>query len=513
MKARTMKTTLFVLAALSGAGVFSSCGKTAAPDQLTTELLPVPGNPLVSFRILTRIGSIEDPTGKDGLCRLTWNMLTDGGSRLRSAEEISRALFPMAASVSLGLDKELAVFSATVHTDNLRAFYAVFKDMLLDPGFREADFDRLKSAQLAFVEKTLVGNMDEQLGKEILNLMIYDGHPYGRNDSGTVESIKGLTLEDAKEFYRQNFVRGNIVVGLAGGYPEGFPQQVMKDFEKLPAGFTPRIPLPEPREPRGLEFVLAEKDTPGTAISMGFPVALTKADKDFFALWIAGSHFGEHRQHVSLLFQKIREERGQNYGDYAYVEHFVQGRDKFPAPNHARRQQYFSIWLRPLPNANRHFVIRQALRELKRLVDEGISEERFQLVRTYLLNYTKLYAQTLDERLGWRMDSRFYGYDDFLTEAAKILPTLTRSDVNAAIKKYLQANHVEIAVITPNAAALKEDLVTGRPSPIRYANSNMPAEVLEEDKVIQAYPLDVDPENVRIAAATEFFKKSGIPGR
>jgi len=41
----------------------------------------------------------------------------------------------------------------------------------------------------------------------------------------------------------------------------------------------------------------------------------------------------------------------------------------------------------------------------------------------------------------------------------------------------------------------------------------MPAEVLEEDKVIQAYPLDVDPENIRIAAATEFFKKSGIPGR
>jgi zinc protease len=77
----------------------------------------------------------------------------------------------------------------------------------------------------------------------------------------------------------------------------------------------------------------------------------------------------------------------------------------------------------------------------------------------------------------------------------------------------LQAENVEIAVITPNAAGLKDDLVSNRPSPIRYANPNMPAAILEEDRVIQAYPLAVSPENVRIAPAAEFFKTSGIPGR
>jgi len=511
MKGLPMKAVFLCLVSLAGTALLTSCVKSIGPDQITTELLPVSDSPLVSFRILTKIGAAEDPTGKDGLSRLTWSLLAEGGSRLRSAEEISRAFFPMAAGISLSLDKEMAVFSATIHKDNLRTFYAIFKDMLLDPGFQADDFDRLKSAQLAFVEKTLIGNMDEQFGKEILNLMIYVGHPYGRTDSGTVETVGGLTLDDAKEFYREHFVRGNLTIGLSGGYPEGFPEEVRKDFEKLPAGFTPRLAFPPARAPRGLEFVLAEKDTPGTAISMGFPVSITKADKDFFALWIAGAHFGEHRQHVSLLFQKIREERGQNYGDYAYIEHFVQGRDKFPAPNCARQQQYFSIWIRPLPNSNRHFVIRQALRELKRLVDEGLSEERFQLVRTYLLNYTKLYAQTLDERLGWRMDSRYYGYDDFLAEAANVLPTLTRNDVNAAVKKYLQATNVHIAVITPNAEAFKEDLVSNKPSPIQYANPNMPAEVINEDTVIQIYTLDVKPENVRVVSAGEFFRQPGIP--
>jgi zinc protease len=383
--------------------------------------------------------------------------------------------------------------------------------MLLDPGFREADFNRLKTDQLNFLEKTLVNNMDEQLGKEILGLMLYSGHPYRHQPAGTVESVNGLTLDDVLAFGKDQLVRGNVTLGLAGGFPADFAARMAADFGKLPAGFTPRLRLPEQRPPAGLEFVIAEKETPATAISLGFPVALNRSSDDFFALWIAGSHFGEHRQHVSHLFQKIREERGQNYGDYAYIEHFIQGRDKFPATNICRQQQYFSIWIRPVANANRHFVIRQALRELRRLVDEGISEERFALVRTYLLNYTRLYAQTLSERLGWQMDSHYYGYRDFLAEARTRLRRLTRDDVNRAIKKYLNPDNISIAVITEDGEGLKAALVENASSPITYANPNMPQAVLDEDKIIQEYRLQVRPENIRVIPAGEFFKKPGLP--
>ena len=259
-----------------------------------------------------------------------------------------------------------------------------------------------------------------------------------------------------------------------------------------------------------LEVVIADKQTPATAISIGFPVSLSKADDDFFALWIAVAHFGEHRQRLSLLFQKIREERGQNYGDYAYADHFIQGRRKFPAQNYCRQHQYFSIWIRPLINSNRHFALRQAMFELKKLVEEGIPKERFELARTYLLNYTRLYAQTLSEILGWKMDSKYYGYNDFLAEVQKRLPKITHEDVNRAIKKYLNTKNCYIALITQDANSLKEALVNNTPSPITYAGAK-PDEVLEEDKVYQVFPLDVKPENVRIALATSFFQKRGVP--
>jgi zinc protease len=491
---------------------FMSCFREN-PKELTSEVLPVQNYPMVSFRILLKVGSAHDPAGKEGLARLVGSMLAGGGSATMTAGEIAARFFPMAAGVSLIADKEMTIFSGTVHLDNLERYYALLKDMLLNPGFRQEDFDRLKADQLDFLDKTLVSDDDETLGKEILNLVLYEGHPYGHHEAGTVASVGRLTLEDVKAFYKEHFVQGNVLIGLGGGYPENFLARVLADFKKLPEGFTPALNLPQPRPPRGYEFVVAEKRTPATAISMGFPISITKADKDFFALWIACAHFGEHRQPLSLLFQKIREERGLNCGDYAYLEHFVQGRDAFPAPNHSRQQQYFSIWIRPVANANRLFVIRQTLHELKKLVDEGLSEERFELIRTYLLNYTRLYAQTLSEHLGWQMESAYYGYLDFLNEVPFALGELTREDVNLAVKKYLNDRSVRIAVVTEDGEGFKRELLTGAPSPIRYAGPPMSKAVLEEDRAIQAYPLDVKPDNVRVAPASEFFRKAGLPGR
>lgn len=490
--------------------LLTSCSKEKS-TRVSTELLPVEGSPYVSFRFLLNIGSGHDPVGKEGIGALTLSMLAGGGSQSLTYKEITEKFYPMAAYVGMQMEKEMSVFTGTIHIDNLDAYYAIFKDMLLNPGFREEDFIRLKTNQLNYLERSIVADNDEQFGKEILNLMMYTNHPYGHNENGTVESVKSLTLEDVKAYYKNIFLQGNFIIGLAGGYPSDFPARITHDFSALPEGKTPPLNLPPQRMPEGLEIVIANKQTPATAISMGFPVSLSRADKDFFALWIAGSHFGEHRQHLSHLFQKIREERGQNYGDYAYIENFIQGRGKFPATNYCRQQQFFSIWIRPLANSNRHFVVRQALRELKILLENGISEERFELTKKYLINYTRLYAQTLGERLGWQMDSQYYGYQDFLAEAQKRIPQVTYEQVNAAIRKYLNFNNLYIAIITQDAAAFKDDLVANTPSPITYANPKMPQEILDEDLLIQDFPLDVKPEKVRVAEASNFFKRTGIP--
>ena len=74
---------------------------------------------------------------------------------------------------------------------------------------------------------------------------------------------------------------------------------------------------------------------------------MTRSDDDFYSLAVANSYLGEHRTFNGVLMNHLRGNRGLNYGDYAYIENFIQdGWSTFPLPNMHRRTQHFSIWIR-----------------------------------------------------------------------------------------------------------------------------------------------------------------------
>src|ERR1700681_2519993 len=178
-------------------------------------------SPLVSFRILFMTGSAYDPKDKEGLASVTAAMLAEGGSRTKTYAEITDAMYPMATSFSWQVDKEMTVFSGSTHIDNLDKYYALIREMLLDPGFREDDFQRLKEDAINYLKTSLRGGNDEELGKEVLYTMIYpSSHPYGHQNRGSVSALEKMTIKDVRDFYAANYTRANLVIGLAGGYPE-----------------------------------------------------------------------------------------------------------------------------------------------------------------------------------------------------------------------------------------------------------------------------------------------------
>src|SRR5215470_5291258 len=217
-------------------------------------------SPLVSFRILFNVGSAADPKGKEGVAALAASMLSDGGSRSLSYEEIVKAMYPLATSFNSQVDKEMTVFFGTTHIDNLQKYYQIISGMVLDPGWREDDFKRIQENAINFLKVNLRGNNDEELGKEALYNFIYEGHPYGHNNVGTVESLQKLTLEDVKKFYSDNYTQANLIIGLAGGYTKGFEEKIKSDFAaKLPAGAPAKLVLPQPEKINGLEMKIIQK--------------------------------------------------------------------------------------------------------------------------------------------------------------------------------------------------------------------------------------------------------------
>jgi zinc protease len=458
--------------------------------------------------LLFNAGSALDPAGKEGVASLTAAMLAAGGTRELSYEEIVREMYPMATSFLSQVDKEMTVFFGTTHRDNLEKYYQIISRQALDPGWREDDFTRLREDAINFLKISLRGNNDEELGKEELYNFIYRHHPYGHHNAGTIRALEAMTLDDVKSFYRQHYTRANLVAGLAGGYPSGFDERVMADFSTaLPEGQPSSFDLPEPEKIEGLEMRVISKDTRGTAISFGYPIRVTRAHEDWPALFVAQSWLGQHRSSNSRLYQRLRQIRGLNYGDYAYIEYFPRGMFQFYAdPNLARSQQIFQVWIRPVEPQNGLFALRCALYELRKLIETGLSREDFDSTRLFLKKFVNVLTRTQDAQLGYALDSRYYQIPQFVEYVRDRLERLTLDDVNRVIRAHLQADEIKIAVVTKETESFVESALSNRPSPISYASP--PGEdILEEDRVIEQYPLRFNREAVEVVPVEKVFEE------
>jgi zinc protease len=461
--------------------------------------------PQLNVKLLFTVGSAHDPAGKEGLARLTAAMISDAGSQALSIDEINAALYPIAGSFRESVDKEMTTFTGVVHKDNWQPFLAVVLPQLLDPGFREEDFKRLKEAQLNELLQDLRSNNEEELGKERLQTDIFRGTPYGHAALGTVTGLKAITLDDVKQFARQMYTRSNVTLGLSGDVPDQMLRTVQAGLGRLPEGpAAAKTSLHVQRAP-GMNVEILEKDTRATAISFGFPVDVTRGHPDYAALSLVRAWLGEHRASSGQLYQRLRQIRGMNYGDYAYVEAFPRGMFQFfPDPNLARRQQIFEIWIRPVVPENSHMALRIAVYELQKLIDNGLTPEQFESTRSYLMKNVYVMTARQDQQLGYALDSRWYSIPEFTQYMRDALQKLTVDQVNAAVKKHLTAKDLTVVYITKDAAGLKQALVSDAFSPIQY-DGEKPKALLDEDKIVGALKLSITPDRVKITPIGDVF--------
>jgi zinc protease len=500
---RRFLTMLLSLAvAASGASARAS---DASPIRLVR--LPSQTSPLVTIRAVFEVGAADDELGKEGIALLTAAMLGEGSTAKHSWSEVLDALYPMAADIHYWGDKDAMVFTGTVHRDNLARFADLLAEQILTPAFSTEDFARHKQDALDAISKGLRGNDDESLGKQALATQIYQGHPYGYPSRGTVAGLGAITLDDVKRFYVEHFTRDRLILGFAGGYPEAFPGTYAARFSTLPSTGKARAKLPAPPARKGMEVLLVDKSSLGNAISLGHPIDVTRSDDDFYPLALAASYLGEHRTFNGVLMLNMRQKRGLNYGDYAYVENFIQeGWSTFALPNVPRRQQHFEIWLRPVPPKSAGFAIREAIYETDKLIREGIPTKGFEATRAFLLNYINLWAQDGARRLGYAIDAAIYGKDE-IAELRARLPTMTKDDVDRAVRKHLDTGKLAVTVVGDHVKALADTLSSGKPTPIVYDTKDTPAEVLREDKIIEAYPLPISAADIKIVSAKDLFEK------
>jgi len=479
----------------------------------------------VVFKIRFENGSIADPADKPGLTYATASMMAQGGAGGVSYADIQDKMHPWAASYFAAVGKQVTTFTFQVPVDFIDEFYPLVKSALLAPDFSEKDFTRVMKEQQNYVDQVVRASSDEDYSKYALEHQLFRGGNMQHLLQGTSASVKTISLDDIKAQYKKVFTNNNVTLGIAGNYSDALLNRLKADLAKLPdMPYTPAVPS-KARQADGIEVeIIAKENAFGSAIFTGAPLGITRSDDEFAALMIANSWMGEHRKSYSRLYQKIRQTRSMNYGDYSYIEWYsAGGLNQLPPSGVPRSSSYWSIWIRPVQIASQlqtqypeladvnighaHFALRMAIREFDLLIKNGMSKQDFLATKTFLGSYTKLYAQSPAQQLGWLMDSRFYGRTDYLAELDVLLKKTTLEQVNKAIKKHWQTDNMFVTIVTDESEAkpLADSLINNSPSPMSYSNlvkSGLPAEVLAEDDEVANFHLNIKKVTVVNSADT-----------
>jgi zinc protease len=139
----------------------------------------------------------------------------------------------------------------------------------------------------------------------------FPGHPYGREDRGTLSSVGGLTREAILGLKGRAFTRAGLRVAVVGAIGEAALAAALdRVFGDLPAGA--RAAKAAVLAPRGLgERHVIDLDVPQSTIRFGLNGPMRK-DADFMPQFVI-NHILGGGVFQARLFKEVREKRGLAY--------------------------------------------------------------------------------------------------------------------------------------------------------------------------------------------------------
>ena len=424
--------------------------------------LPVPGSPAVDLAAVIHAGSALDPVGSEGIAALTARAMAEAGAGERTADDLRAALLPTGNDLELVLDREWVSFRLRCHPDHASICIDLFADVLAKPAFGETDVQRLRDDAIHAVTDGLLEN-DEALGWEVLQSVLFEGHPYGHPVDGRAGVLPLLGPDDARAFHAAHYVREEMIAGIAGGYSPADRDHLAARLEEIPAHRGPDDALFDPPPVSGRSIVAVDTGTPVTGIHFGHPIEVDRNDPDWPALYLATHALGSHRQSFGRLFGALRAERGLNYGDYAYIEHHVERRGSSTAEQAVlRRDNAFTVWIRPTSIDDGPLALELALGEVERWVKEGLTQQELDDVRSWLLGSLAVQAPDAGRKQLFALEAAASGTPDLLTWLPEVLPALTLEDVNAAIARHVRPADLRIVAVSGEADALVAELLSDR---------------------------------------------------
>ncbi|MHC5210887.1 MAG: M16 family metallopeptidase [Planctomycetota bacterium] len=386
--------------------------------------------PIVSLSLSVPAGHLRDRPETAGLASLTADLMNEGTLSLDTVG-MTDALDELGASLRVGSDDDEITISLRTLGRHLPKAAALLQDVVLRPRFDAADFDRLKTQRISALEtrgdsiRTIAGN---SWGRVL----------YGKDDmtgwpaDGTPDSVRGLTLDQVIAFHRDHVVPTGARLTVVGDVDAAGLRDLFAELATEWSGEAPAIVAQGEHPPRDATriFLVDKPGAPQSEVRIGHE-GLATTDPDWYPVSIMNYMLGG--TFSSRINMNLREDKGYTYG--------------------ARSR--FSGGLRPgsftASSGVRTDVTAESVAEIMKELNsirDGITEEELAFARDGLMQAMNRQYEAVSA-LNRMLDSiSMYGYpDDYLVGRIAILERITKADIDALAKKYVQPEKAAVLVV------------------------------------------------------------------
>jgi zinc protease len=324
----------------------------------------------------------------------------------------------------------------TTLNKHLPAAIELLGQVLLEPRFDAADFERLKQRRLVSID-TRADNINRVTANVWQRLLYGERSIEGQPDAGTHETVAGMTLADVRSFYARSVVPDGSRLVFVGDMDAAAVHDL---FAPLVARWKADHPSARPAAmardasaDAARARVLYWVDRPGAAqsqVRIGH-LSVSSNDPDYVPLtvlnYILGGAFS------SRINMNLREDKGYTYG----------------------ARSSFSGGLEPGPftaSAGVHTAVtgasvKEFMRELNGIL-EGVTDAELAFAKDALTQQMATRFESSRALLGMLDNVAKFGWpDDYLEQRLRVIDALTAEDLRRLAKQYIRPEQAVVLVV------------------------------------------------------------------
>ena len=386
--------------------------------------------PMVRVAVSIPAGARHEAPEQAGLANLTAALLTRG-TKTRSASEVEKLNDALGGGVGLEAGRARAEASMRVLTRDLEEGLSLLSDVLRNPVFPAEEIGKTK--------RRIVGGLRRQrerpghLANKALRKSLFGETPYGRLVEGAEASIKKLGREDLVRFHKKWYgMKGTIFVFVGDVSLKRARELVLARFQgwraeggEIPESTPPVIP-------KKMQVVKIDRPLSQATVILGNR-SLKRTHPDFYAARVMNYILGGGG-FSSRIMDNLREDKGLVYSVYSY---FAAGR-------------FAGHWRLMLQTKNKtaNEAIREAIGEVERIQEKGVSEEELQDAKDFITGNFATRFGSSGRIANYILAVELLGFSPgYADEYLKKIRAVTKEQILAAARKHIRLDQSTLAVV------------------------------------------------------------------